>query len=244
MFLCKNMCFHLLCVTMINNCPRNLSISDFCNWEQRVKDASTHTPKSWDKQFNTCRSPAASRRLECCSKATSNSAQRLLQCCSKVPPILLERCSNAVWSRNRNWTKLTIPLYRQARTCRSYEKDQFLVQDQGTLRVRVFQYFVLPPPLSSSTHSIKTRLLDIRQRCAGWLLCVLASSRFFGLCRGLVFIFIVGCSFELISLFFSCECFVTAAEKWLEKCMLLVSSSYISGLGKWFVFFLSFWVCF
>ncbi len=60
-----------------------------------MQDASPHTPKWWDKQFNTCRSPAASRRLECCSKATSNSAQRLLQCCSKVPPMLLEGSSNS-----------------------------------------------------------------------------------------------------------------------------------------------------
>jgi len=85
MVLCKNKCFHLLCVTMINNCPRNLSISEFFNWKQRSQDASTHTPKSWDKQFNTCRGFSEARML----------LESDLEFCSKTAPMLLEGSSNS-----------------------------------------------------------------------------------------------------------------------------------------------------
>jgi hypothetical protein len=108
MFLCKNMCFHLLCVTMINNCPRNLSISEFCNWEQRVQDASTHTQVvgqaiqylSFSCRFSEARMLLESD-LEFWSKTvpmllegSSNSARMFLQLFSNVPPIILECSSN------------------------------------------------------------------------------------------------------------------------------------------------------
>jgi hypothetical protein len=159
MFLCKNMCFHLLCVTMINNCPRNLIISDFCNWEKECRMLlHTHRSRGTSNSILVVLLPllggpnAARKRPRILFKDCSNAARMFLQFCSN------EWCSNAVWSRNRKWTKLSKPRYKQARTCRRYEKDQFLVQDQGTLRVRVFLSFVLPPPLPSSTHSINTRL--------------------------------------------------------------------------------------
>ncbi len=261
MFLCKNMCFHLLCVTMINNCPRNLSISEFCNWEQRVQDASTHTQVvgqaiqylSFSCRFSEARMLLESD-LEFWSKTvpmllegSSNSARMFLQLFSNVPPILLERCSNAVWSTNRNWTKLTKPQYKQARTCRRYKKDQFLLQDQWTLRVRVFLYFVLPPPLPSSTHSIKTRLQHAPQRSGGWLLYYCNSFSFLRLWRDLLFFFIVGYGYDatfivfLSLVFFLAICCQCSWE--MVEYMCIVSGLFFFSLCFGLCFFLSFWVC-
>lgn len=95
MFLCKNMCFHLLCVTMINNHPRNLIISEFCNWEHSAGCFYTHTKVvrqaiqylSFSCHFSEARMLLESD-LEFCSKTapmllegSSNSAPMMLECC-------------------------------------------------------------------------------------------------------------------------------------------------------------------
>jgi hypothetical protein len=95
-----------------------------------------------------------------------------LEFCSKTAPMLLEGSSNS--ARMLCEAETATEQNLQNRDTSKQEPVEAMrkisVQDQGTLRVRVFLYFVIPPPLPSSTHSIKTRLLRAVWRCSGWLL--------------------------------------------------------------------------
>jgi len=176
--------------------------------------------------------------LEFCSKTAPmllegsyNSARMFLQFCSNDARMLCE----AETASEQNF---------QNRDTSKQDKDQFLVQDQGTLRVRVFLSFVLPPPLPSSNHSIKTRLQQswVCWSCFGWLLRFSISSVFIRVCRYLLFFFTVGYGYQAIFIVFLSlvlfleMCCYRSWEMVLEVCVVGV----LFFFSLWFVFFFPF----
>lgn len=96
-------------------------------------------------------SNAARKRPRILLKDCSNAARRFLRFCSKAARMLCE----VVTATEQNL---------QNRDTSKQEAVEAMRRIRERLGLGFFLYFVLPPPLHSSTHSIKTRLL--RSACS------------------------------------------------------------------------------